>query len=97
MTGEFVAEVGRERMRLKLGDSLLMPMNVPHAGVWRRILIVAQFSSIHPQDEWKQNGPRLRKVEFEKDGLTLFGGALSKEEINEPSDAEAITVIRTRN
>ncbi|MGB7600860.1 MAG: cupin domain-containing protein [Candidatus Sulfotelmatobacter sp.] len=30
MTGEFVAEVGGERMRLKPGDSLLMPMKVPH-------------------------------------------------------------------
>jgi mannose-6-phosphate isomerase-like protein (cupin superfamily) len=28
--GEFVAEVGGERMRLKPGDSLLMPMKVPH-------------------------------------------------------------------
>src|SRR5581483_11988547 len=30
MTGEFVAEVDGERMRLKPGDSLLMPMKVPH-------------------------------------------------------------------
>ena len=29
MTGEFVAEVGGERMRLKPGDSLLMPMKSP--------------------------------------------------------------------
>ena len=30
IAGEFVAEVGGERMRLKPGDSLLMPMRVPH-------------------------------------------------------------------
>jgi mannose-6-phosphate isomerase-like protein (cupin superfamily) len=30
MTGEFVAEVGGQRMRLRAGDSLLTPMKVPH-------------------------------------------------------------------
>ena len=30
LAGEFVAEVGGKRMRLKPGDSLLMPMKVPH-------------------------------------------------------------------
>jgi quercetin dioxygenase-like cupin family protein len=32
LEGEFVFEVGQERMRLKPGDSLLGPRNVPH--VW---------------------------------------------------------------
>jgi quercetin dioxygenase-like cupin family protein len=93
MTGEFVAEVGGERMRLKTGDSLLMPMNIPHR--WS----VAQDShcgAIHlytpaglMETAWAsvaQSGDpknqEARKAEFEKHGLTLLGEALSKEEID---------------
>jgi len=93
MTGEFVAEVGGERMRLKLGDSLLMPMKVPHR--WS----VAQDSlcgAIHlytpaglTETEWasvaQSEDPKdqeARKAEFEKHGLTLLGESLSKEEID---------------
>jgi mannose-6-phosphate isomerase-like protein (cupin superfamily) len=94
MTGEFVAEVGGERMRLKLGDSLLMPMKVPHR--WS----VAQDShcgAIHlytpaglMETEWasvaRSEDPKnqeARKAEFERHGLTLLGEALSKEEIDQ--------------
>ena len=93
MTGEFVAEVGGERMRLKPGDSLLMPMKVPHR--WS----VAQDShcgAIHlytpaglMETEWspvaQSEDPKnqeARKAEFERHGLTLLGEALSKEEID---------------
>jgi mannose-6-phosphate isomerase-like protein (cupin superfamily) len=93
MTGEFVAEVGGERMRLKPGDSLLMPMKVPHR--WS----VAQDShcgAIHlytpaglMETEWapvaQSEDPKdqeARKAEFERHGLTLLGAALSKEEID---------------
>lgn len=94
LTGEFVAEVGGERMRLKPGDSLLMPMKVPHR--WS----VAQDShcgAIHlytpaglMETEWSpvarsedpKNG-EARKAEFEKHGLTLLGAPLSKKEIDE--------------
>lgn len=94
MTGEFVAEVGGERMRLKPGDSLLMPMKVPHR--WS----VAQDSrcgAIHlytpaglMETEWapvaQSEDPKnqeARKAEFERHGLTLLGGPLSKEEIDQ--------------
>jgi quercetin dioxygenase-like cupin family protein len=93
MTGEFVAEVGGERIRLKLGDSLLMPMKVPHR--WS----VAQDShcgAIHlytpaglMETEWasvaQSEDPKnheARKAEFERHGLTLLGPPLSKEEID---------------
>lgn len=93
MAGEFVAEVDGERMRLKPGDSLLMPMKVPHR--WS----VAQDShsgAIHlytpaglMETEWaavaRSEDPKnqeARKVEFEKHGLTLLGAPLSKEEID---------------
>jgi len=94
MTGEFVAEVGSARMRLKPGDSLLMPMKVPHR--WS----VAQDShcgAIHlytpaglMETEWspvaQSEDPKnheARKAEFERHGLTLLGTPLSKEEIDE--------------
>ncbi len=93
LTGEFVAEVGGERMRLKTGDSLLMPMKVPHR--WS----AAQDShcgAIHlytpaglMEIEWasvaRSEGPEnqeSRKAEFERHGLTLLGEPLSKEEID---------------
>jgi len=93
MTGEFVAEVGGERMRLKPGDSLLMPMRVPHR--WS----VAQESycgAIHlytpaglMEAEWASVGrsedpkdQEARKAEFERHGLTLLGQPLSNEEID---------------
>jgi quercetin dioxygenase-like cupin family protein len=94
IAGEFVAEVGGERMRLKSGDSLLMPMKVPHR--WS----VAQDShcgAIHlytpaglMETEWasvaRSEDPKnqeARKAEFERHGLTLLGEALSKEEIDQ--------------
>lgn len=94
MTGEFVAEVAGERMRLKPGDSLLMPMKVPHR--WS----VAQFSrcgALHlytpagfMETEWASvaqsedpNNREARKAEFERHGLTLLGEPLTKEEIDQ--------------
>ena len=93
LAGEFVAEVGGKRMRLKLGDSLLMPMKVPHR--WS----VAQeqhCGAIHlyspaglMEIDWspvaQDTDPKnqeARKAEFEKHGLTLLGGPLSNEEID---------------
>ena len=93
MTGEFVAEVGGERMRLKTGDSLLMPMKVPHR--WS----VAQDShcgAIHlytpaglMETEWapvaQSEDPKnqeARKAEFERHGLALLGEPLSQKEID---------------
>jgi quercetin dioxygenase-like cupin family protein len=93
MTGEFVAEVSGERMRLKPGDSLLMPMRVPHG--WS----VAQHchcGAIHlytpaglMETEWapvaQSEDPKdqeARKAEFERHGLTLLGRSLTREEID---------------
>jgi mannose-6-phosphate isomerase-like protein (cupin superfamily) len=93
LTGEFVAEVGGDLVRLKPGDSLLMPMKVPHR--WS----VAQDShcgAIHlytpaglMETEWvsvaQSEDPKnheARKAEFERHGLTLLGAPLSQEEID---------------
>jgi mannose-6-phosphate isomerase-like protein (cupin superfamily) len=93
MTGEFVAEVGGEHMRLKPGDSLLMPMRVPHR--WSVAhdpncgaihlytpagLMETEWSSVAQSEDPKNR--EARKAEFEQHGLTLLGEALSKEEID---------------
>lgn len=93
LAGEFVAEVGGKRMRLKPGDSLLMPMKVPHR--WS-VAQAAFCGAIHLYSPaglmemvWaavaRDDDPmklEARKAEFEKHGLTLLGGPLSKEEID---------------
>ncbi len=93
LAGEFVAEVGGKRMRLKPGDSLLMPMKLPHR--WS----VAQeqhCGAIHlyspaglMEMDWSPvaqdtdpNNKEARKAEFERHGLTLLGAPLSKGEID---------------
>jgi mannose-6-phosphate isomerase-like protein (cupin superfamily) len=96
LAGEFVAEVGGKRMRLKLGDSLLMPMRVPHR--WS-VAQAAHCGAIHlyspaglMEMDWAKvarDEDRMkleaRKAEFEKHGLTLLGRPLSKEEIDRTS------------
>ena len=94
LAGEFVAEVGGERMRLKPGDSLLMPMKVPHR--WSVAqdshcgaihlytpagLMEAEWASVAQSEDPKNQ--ETRKAEFERHGLTLLGGPLSKEEIDQ--------------
>ena len=93
ITGEFVAEVGGKRMRLKPGDSLLMPMKVPHR--WSVAqdshcgaihlytpagLMEAEWASVAQSEDPKNE--EARKAEFERHRLTLLGGPLSKEEID---------------
>ena len=58
MTGEFVAEVGGERMRLKPGDSLLMPMKVPH-----RWSVAAGFSL------WRNSSLHTRRINGNRMGV----------------------------
>jgi quercetin dioxygenase-like cupin family protein len=91
--GEFVAEVGGRRMRLKPGDSLLMPMKIPHR--WS-VAAQAHCGAIHlytpaglmdvswdPHPEEKEPQTREeRKDWFEKYRLTLLGDPLTKEEID---------------
>ena len=91
--GEFVAEVGGKRYRLKAGDSLLMPMRVPHR--WSHAQTVTR-GAIHlytpagkmdiswdpSPDDNKEMTPEEEKASFEKYGMTLLGPPLTKEEID---------------
>ena len=92
LDGEFVAEVGGVRYRLKRGDSLLMPMHIPHR--WS-IAGLPQAGAIHLytpagkmdlafDDRGKPGGAQTeaeRKAEFEGYGMTLLGPPLTREEI----------------
>jgi len=94
IAGEFVAEVGGKRIRLKPGDSLLMPMRVPHR--WSHASQL-QSGAIHlytpagSMDIWWDPTPdddvpkslEQRKSEFEKYGTTLLGVPLTKDEIDQ--------------
>ncbi len=93
LAGEFVAEVGGNRMRLKPGDSLLMPMKVPHRWSVAQEQYCGAIHLYSPaglmEMDWspvaQDADPRnqeARKAEFEKHGLTLLGGPLSREEID---------------
>jgi mannose-6-phosphate isomerase-like protein (cupin superfamily) len=91
--GEFVAEVGEERIRLKAGDSLLLPMKIPHR--WS-IAQTPQAGAIHLytpaglMDSFsdpvlpglKQPSSEERKAIFEKHHVTLLGPPLSREAID---------------
>ncbi len=91
--GEFVAEVGGKRYRLKPGDSLLMPMGVPHR--WSHAQTPTR-GAIHlytpagnidiswdpsPDDD-KEMTLDEQKAAFEQYGMTLLGPPLTKEEID---------------
>ncbi len=94
LAGEFVAEVGGKRLRLKPGDSLLMPMKVPHR--WS-VAQEARCGAIHMyspaglmETDWApisgDEDPmkfEARKAEFERHGLTLLGAPLKKKEIDD--------------
>jgi quercetin dioxygenase-like cupin family protein len=92
LAGEFVAEVGGQRYRLKAGDSLLMPMKVPHR--WS-LTDSSPCGAIHlytpagtmdlswdpSPDDGKPETLEEQKADFEKYGMTLLGPPLTKEEI----------------
>jgi len=92
VAGEFVAEVGGVRMRLKPGDSLLMPMRIPH----RWSAAVSHCGAIHLytpaglmdlswDDHPNEAAPQTldqRKAWFEKYGMTLLGDPLTKAEVD---------------
>jgi mannose-6-phosphate isomerase-like protein (cupin superfamily) len=93
LAGEFVAEVGGKRIRLKPGDSLLMPMKVPHRWSVAQEQYCGAIHLYSPaglmEMDWspvaQDTDPKnqeTRKAEFEKHGLTLLGGPLSNEEID---------------
>ena len=92
VAGEFVAEVGGQRMRLRTGDSLLMPMRIPHR--WS-VAEQQHCGAIHlytpaglmetdwnlARDDGKPEALAQHKAEFERHGLTLLGDPLTQEEI----------------
>jgi mannose-6-phosphate isomerase-like protein (cupin superfamily) len=94
IAGEFVAEVGGKRMRLKPGDSLLMPMKIPHR--WSHASqpqsgVIHLYTPAGNMDVWWDPSPNddvpksleQRKAEFEKYGTTLLGAPLTKDEIDQ--------------
>ncbi|MGB0034219.1 MAG: cupin domain-containing protein [Candidatus Acidiferrales bacterium] len=93
LAAEFVAEVGGKRMRLKPGDSLLMPMKIAHR--WS-IAGQSHCGALHlytpaglmdvswdpsPDDD-RPHTLEWRKSESEKYGMALLGEPLTKEEID---------------
>jgi mannose-6-phosphate isomerase-like protein (cupin superfamily) len=93
VAGEFVAEVGGKRI-LKPGDSLLMPMKIPHRwshGGQAHSGVIHLYTPAGLMDVWwdpkpDDNAPQTleqRKAEFEKYGTTLLGAPLTKEEIDQ--------------
>jgi mannose-6-phosphate isomerase-like protein (cupin superfamily) len=94
LEGEFVAEVGEKRIRLKKGDSLLMPMKTPHrwsvAGL-PTVGVIHLYTPAGKMDLFFDDptGPQPahptledRKAEFERHGITLLGPPLTREEID---------------
>ncbi len=93
LAGVFVAEIGGKRIRLKAGDSLLMPMKVPHRwsfaeeghGGAIHLYTPAGLMDVSwdpkPDDNAAQTEAQ-RKAEFEKYGMSLLGAPLTKEEID---------------
>lgn len=85
LEGEYIAEVGQERMRLRPGDSLLAPRNVPHAWAYGgetpgRLLIGFQpagtieqfFNELVKIKDFKRD-PKL----FRDHGMEIVGPPLS--------------------
>ena len=87
-----MAEVGGRRIRLKAGNSLLLPMKIPHRdhGGQSHSGAVHLYTPAGSMDVWRDSKPdynapqslEQRKAEFEKHGTTLLGEPLTKEEIN---------------
>ena len=93
LAGEFVAEVDGKRIRLKTGDSLLMPKKIPHR--WshtgeQHSGAIHLYTPAGLMDVWWDTSPsdnasqtlEQRKAEFEKYGTTLLGVPLTKDEID---------------
>ena len=87
LEGEFIAEVGQERMRLKPGDSLLAPREVPHAWAYvgenpGRLLVAFQpagkMESFFHEAAKVTSFARDEKL-FHDHGMELLGPPLSLE------------------
>jgi quercetin dioxygenase-like cupin family protein len=92
LEGEFVAEVGGARYRLKRGDSLLMPKRIPHRWSIAGIPLAGAIHLYTPAGKMdlafdespKRETPMTeaeRKAEFEGFGMTLLGPPLTRQEI----------------
>jgi mannose-6-phosphate isomerase-like protein (cupin superfamily) len=84
LAGEFVAEVGGKRIRLKTGDSLLMPMKIPHRWSVAGSPVSGAIHLYTPAGRMdlafdEGAGP----FRFEDYGMTRLGEPLTKEEITE--------------
>ncbi len=93
--GEFVAEVDGIRYRLRTGDSLLMPMHLPHrwsAANGTRFGVIHLYTPAGKMDVFfddPANPPKHRpteeemKAEFANCGMTLLGSPLTRAEIDD--------------
>ncbi len=95
LAGEYVAEVGGKRMRLKTGDSLLMPREIPHR--WSRAGVPGSgiihiytpagrmdinFDGVAPPPGTKRT-PEDIKSSFDDFNMTYLGDPLTKDEITQ--------------
>jgi quercetin dioxygenase-like cupin family protein len=81
--GEVVAEVGKERFRLRAGDSIFAPRKVPHAFVYvaekpGRLLIA--FTPAGKMEAYFRGGHGFDAKSFAEHGMELVGPALTLEE-----------------
>ena len=83
MEGEVVAEVGKERFRLKAGVSIFSPRSVPHGFVYvaekpGRMLIA--FTPAGKMEAYFRNGHGFDAKSLSEYGMELMGPALTLEE-----------------
>ena len=83
MEGEVVAEVGKERFRLKTGDSIFAPRKVPHAFVYvadkpGRLLIA--FTPAGRMEAYFRDGHGFDAETFARYGMKYVGPALTLED-----------------
>src|SRR5579862_4829584 len=83
MEGEVVAEVGKERFRLKTCDSIFAPRNVPHAFVYvadkpGRLLIA--FTPAGRMEAYFRDGHGFDAETFARYGMKYVGPALTLED-----------------
>jgi quercetin dioxygenase-like cupin family protein len=81
--GELVAEVGKERFRLKAGDSVFAPRKVPHGFLYvaekpGRMLIA--FTPAGKMEAYFRNGHGFDPKSFSEYGMEFVGPALTLEE-----------------
>ena len=83
LEGELVAEVGEERLRLRAGDAVFAPRNVPHRFLYvgekpGKMLIA--FTPAGKMEAYFRNGHGFDAESFAKYGMKYMGPALTLEE-----------------